>query len=326
MSRCPTPLFAVRGRTLQADRSAAILEQQQLENPSATSPLSQACSARSGHFPPLASGPAYIARPSDADAKAARREGALLALSLVHDFLAHYSLSRCAQTKPCSLLPCIIVSCSLTYPRSTAAVLRPESNVDDGALVVEPPLFYLRHRLQQPQRCSFIHTAATFSRLVPYLHTRVGVIVQGAALASRCAALLSQSPASTTFPPRCCSSLVIPASSAASGQSLLERLISSRSSSNASSTSASASSSAAASKSLPPLKPAPALASKFNFSSDAAPQSRCSLHSTAHCPSRAAPSNGDAGRLSSSTVPVESRRRRSLMTSRLTRMEGRRKA
>jgi hypothetical protein len=44
---------------------------------------------------------------------------------------------------------------------------------------------------------------------------KLRALVQGAALASRCAALLSQSPASSTFPPRCCSSLVIPASSAA---------------------------------------------------------------------------------------------------------------
>lgn len=155
----------------------AIFEQQRLGNPDLTTPLSQACSAR---------------------------QEAVVALSLVHDFLQHYSLS------------------------STAAVLRPESNIDDGA------------------------------------------IMQAASLAG---------------------SIGVPSSfaAAAGGASLLERLISSLSSpkgaASSSSSSAASSSSSSSSSLSQPLKSS--TASKFNFSSDAAPPSRPAAEP--HSPNRNPP-------------------------------------
>jgi hypothetical protein len=325
VKRCPTPQ---RGRTLQADPSAAILEQQQLENPSATSPLSQACSARSGHMLPHTSAPAYIcvlpARQTRVLKLPAGRVRCLRSAWCTTSSpttpsagAVQRSAVQCAQSQPhhAAPLPCIIALAHT--PAAPRLCCGPSQTWTTVRKSRQPPLFPLRHR---PRRQ--LH-AQSQSAVSCHILTRVQ--------ASWCRGRrwhpgpLLPCHNRPHHPPTLCPSLAIPASSAALGQSLLERLITSRSSPNASSTSASASSSAAASKSLPPLKPAPAPASKFNFSADAAPQSRCTLHRASPATCRPPP-NGDTGPLPSSTVPVESQQPRSPMRSRLTRMGGRRRA
>jgi hypothetical protein len=207
-------------------------------------------------------------------ADAVVREHALLALSLVHDFLAHYSLTRCT-TPPPLFRPCA------PPPSSTLTLI---------LSVPSPP---------PPQHCCRVETRVQYRRWCAAVAVADAVAVAGSVPSrplqvqsfrqrlwragwphSRCCSVSS-------FPSHrasCSRSLGIPAppSSSSSGQSLLERLIAARSSPKASSSAAPPSVSLHLSKST--------TASKFNFAMDAAPQSKSvAPHVLRHVPqSRAA--------------------------------------
>jgi hypothetical protein len=116
-----------------------------------------------------------------------------MALSLIHDFLAHYALSRCLQMLMLFLAATHHISARvpafryltytilrnsnvLTSVRSTAAVLRPESNVDDGAHLPSPTLLASLR----------LHVAGSRPRPRAVHHCCLaGAILQSAALEAR---------------------------------------------------------------------------------------------------------------------------------------------